>query len=210
MTQFILTVEGDHAKLTANGLVVYESHIGTKPPVTPDPSPVPIPVQPPPLDDPCEGLDEPRFLRALAEGRELSTMDYVFRMKPLSDQERACLVSRGIPRQPKPSAPSVDKTGFILASKGVALRNRMAGGNPYKFTVPNTQPGERVTIQIGENGSTNDGDSTSEVRGPSGELLSGPSKFPKHFGEHVVISPGGSLSFYLTPEVDTSLSVIRM
>jgi hypothetical protein len=200
----------DHIVLTVNGIVVYESSIGTRPPVQPTPTPAPTPA-PPPADDPCALCTDPIFLKAIAEGREMGYWDLMKRgFKGPTDQERACMVSRGIPKPPKPSTPVADKSGWILSTKGMALRNKMVGGNPYKFTVPSTQKGERVTIQVGENANTNDGDSVSEVRGPLGELLSGPHRFPKHFGEHIVISPGGTLSFYLTPEVDTSLSVIRM
>lgn len=93
MTQFILTVEGDHAKLTANGLVVYESGIGTLPPPAPLPTPTPTPTP----SDPCTGVTDPRVLQIIAEGKPSHLGEFLWRVgRTATDQEHACLVSKGI------------------------------------------------------------------------------------------------------------------
>jgi hypothetical protein len=197
----------DHIVLTVNGIVVYESSIGTRPPVQPTPTPAPTPA-PPPADDPCALCTDPIFLKAIAEGREMGYWDLMKRgFRGPTDQEKACMASRGIPKKTT-STPIPDRSGSVLASKGVALRNKLTANAPHRFTVP-TIKGERVQIQVAENASTVHGDLKSEVRGPAGELLSGPADHGSVFYSHDVISPGGMLSFYITSSVDTSLSFIR-
>jgi hypothetical protein len=93
---------------------------------TPAPDPTPAPAPTPLPDDPCAGLSEPRFLRALAEGRELTMMDYVFRGRGLSDQERACMAAHGIPKQSSPSTPAPARPTDLGWSAGQTIRQRSA------------------------------------------------------------------------------------
>jgi hypothetical protein len=201
------------ALLAIKGIV--DAQLAGEPAPTPTPAPAPTPAPTPTPDpaDPCAGITDPKFNEALAEG--LDPAGFFWRLgRPLTAQEFACVRARGLPGfddpTSRPAAPSpVARSGFVLALRGVTLRNKLLGGVTYRFTVPGTAQGEHVQVQIGENASTNHGDVKSEVRGPTGEILSGPVDHGSVFFMHSVVSPGGTLSFYLTPSVDTSLSVMR-
>jgi hypothetical protein len=184
---------------------------GTSAPVPPPQPPAPVEPAPSPAD-PCAGITDARFNQALAD--RLNPGGFFWRLgRGLTAQEFACVRDRGLPgfgdaTPAKPPVASGPQTGFVLALKGVALRNKLSAGVRYRFTVP-TAKGERVQIQVAENASTVHGDLKSEVRGPAGELLSGPSVHGSVFFSHALTSPGGTLSFYIASSVDTSLSFIR-
>lgn len=199
----------DHVVLTINGLIVYESHIGTRPP--PEPTPIPVePIPSPPADDPCADCTDPVFLKAISEDREMGYWDLMKRgFKGPTEQEKACMTSRGIPKpvQSKPSQP-ISRRGFVFGVPGAILRNQHPANVASRYVLPSSEKGAHVVFTIAENADTHtDAQVTSEVRGPAGELLSGPTTRGSSYTDHRVISPGGVLSLYVTPTLDTSLTV---
>lgn len=182
-----------------------------QPPVPPDPAPTPAPT------DACAGMT-PQFLAAIDEVEPRLTLwdIQIYRNggRVLTDAQRACARARNVPGSQPPPPPAgnsdagLPTTGFVLATRGRPLTNTLAAGVAYQYAVPTTC-GERVQLTILEVVGTPDSISTtSTVRGPVGEILSGPSIFGRH-GSHVVTSPCGTLTLSVTPTVTAPLGVTR-
>lgn len=189
---------------------------GTPAPTPTPPGPQPGPSEPapaPPPTDPCAGITDARFNQALAE--RLDPGGFFWRLgRGLTAQEYACVRARGLPGfgepppAPKPPVASAPRTGFVLGIRGAILRNKHPANAASRYVLPNSEKGESVVFTIAENADTQtDAQVTSEVRGPAGELLSGPVTRGSHYTDHRVISPGGVLSLYVTPSLATSLTV---
>lgn len=188
----------DHVVLTINGLVVYESSIGTKPP-TPAPTPVPTPVPTP---------TPPR-----------STINYGLYM----GETRAIATQLGRDKIPGWSWEEFEASGFmepdgIFTAAPVADNMIRPSNTPYRvdlvegvespFVVP-TYPGEQVTLILLEVAGTPDTLQTnSYVTDERGRVLAGPSYFGRH-GSHTFTAQGSRCILSVTPTDSGPLGIQR-
>ena len=202
MTQFILTVEGDHAKLTANGLVLYETSIGTKPP-TPAPTPTPLPT---PAPTPLPSRSVPYHLY---QGETREGLEYKFK--------------HGYAKMPEGwSWEEFEASGFMedfipanvpaptneIRDKHHPYRVELHKGDEHHFSVP-TYAGEEVTLTLLEVAGTPDTLQTnSYVTDDRGRLLAGPTYFGRH-GSHTFKAQGERSFLSVTPTDSGPIGIQR-
>lgn len=157
----------------------------TPPPGPVDPTPPPPPVEPPPAD-PCAKYAGNFLLYSYCKQGAVKPT-------PAGD-----------------SGTGAPTTGFVLATRGRPLTNTLTAGVPYQYSILSTAKGERVELTILEVVGTPDSiQTTSTVRGPAGEVLSGPSFFGRHATHVIQSSPGGTLTLTVTTTVTAPLGVQR-
>lgn len=197
-----------HIVLIVDGIVKYESDIGTLPIPAPTPTPVPIPVPTPvptPAPTPSRTVPYHMFRGETRAGLEYKFKNGYAKMPEGWSWEEFEASGFMAEEEENTSAPVQDG---VIRPSSTPYRVNLQSGQESRFTIPTT-PGEDMWLTLLEVMGTPDSLQTdSYVTDERGRLLAGPSRIGRH-GEHRFKAQGSVCYLSITPTVSGPLGIQR-